>query len=103
MKHKKLQKCRYGIGQIYYRQEKYDMAIFNFKHALDINPRSAVLKCYLGMAYHKQNNTEAAMRALAEAIEADSLNPLARYELASVLVTLERYNEAIAEFEKLKV
>jgi tetratricopeptide (TPR) repeat protein len=79
------------------------MAINNFKHALAINPRSAVLKCYLGMAYHKQNDTESALHALQEAILADDLNPLARYEYASVLISLERYTEAIIELEKLKV
>ena len=38
-----------------------------------------------------------------EAIEADGLNPLARYEYASVLISLERYHDAIAELERLKV
>jgi anaphase-promoting complex subunit 3 len=95
--------CRYGIGQIYYRQEKYEMAINNFKHALAINPRSAVLMCYVGMAYLKQGDTNSAMKALRDAIATDELNPLARYEFASVLISLERYSEAIDELEKLKV
>lgn len=94
---------RYGIGQIYYRQEKYEMAINNFRHALAINPRSAVLKCYLGMAYLKQGDDEAALRALQDAIATDRLNPLARYEYASALIAQERFTDAIAELEKLKV
>lgn len=40
---------RYGIGMIYYRQEKYSMAEYHFKRALQINPRNSVLQCYLGM------------------------------------------------------
>lgn len=40
------------------------MAVHNFQHALEINPRSAVLRCYLGMAYHKQGDMESAQRAL---------------------------------------
>lgn len=95
--------CRYGIGQIYYRQEKYEMAINNFKHALNINPRSSVLMCYLGMAHHKQGRSNESLKALAEAIKLDDQNPLARYEYASVLVHLDRLKEAIAELEKLKV
>lgn len=98
-----VERCRYGIGQIYFRQEKYDLAVHNFKKALSVNPRSAVLKCYLGMAYHKQGDAEGALRALQEAIIADDLNPLARYEFAAVLISLERYQEAIVELDKLKV
>ena len=79
------------------------MAINNFRHALAINPRSAVLKCYLGMAYLKQGDDEAALRALQDAIATDRLNPLARYEYASALIQQERYTDAIAELEKLKV
>jgi tetratricopeptide (TPR) repeat protein len=95
--------CRYGIGQIYYRQEKYEMAINNFKHALSINKRSSVLQCYLGMAYHKQGRVEDALGALQDAITTDPQNPLARFEHASVLISQEKYDEAIAELEQLKV
>ena len=31
--------CRYGLGQLEYRQEKFEMAAFNFKRALDVRPR----------------------------------------------------------------
>lgn len=40
---------RYGIGMIYYRQEKYELAEYYFSRALEINPSSAVLRCYLAM------------------------------------------------------
>jgi hypothetical protein len=49
-----------------------------------------------------QNNTDAALAALRGAIEVDPLNPLARYEHAAVLLTHERYADAITELEKLK-
>ena len=38
----------YGLGSIYYRQERYELAEYHFKRALDINPSSSVLHCYLG-------------------------------------------------------
>ena len=79
------------------------MAINNFKHALNINPRSSVLMCYLGMAYHKQSRSEEALKALADAIKLDVQNPLARYEYASVLVQQDKLQEAVSELEKLKV
>ena len=51
---------RFGMGHIYYRQEKYGMAEYHFRRALNINPRSSVLRCYLGMALHKlKRNGEA--------------------------------------------
>lgn len=79
------------------------MAINNFKHALNINPRSSVLMCYLGMAHHKQGRSNESLKALAEAIKLDDQNPLARYEYASVLVNMDRLQDAITELEKLKV
>jgi hypothetical protein len=40
---------RYGLGIIYYRQEKYALAEYHFTRALSINGQSSVLHCYLGM------------------------------------------------------
>jgi anaphase-promoting complex subunit 3 len=39
----------YGLGSLYYRQERYDLAEYHFKRALSINPASSVLHCYLGI------------------------------------------------------
>jgi anaphase-promoting complex subunit 3 len=38
----------YGLGSIYFRQEKYELAEYHFRRALGINPASSVLHCYLG-------------------------------------------------------
>eukprot|EP00983_Pelagomonas_calceolata_P008356 273244-Pelagomonas_calceolata.AAC.6 len=45
---------RYGMGQLYFRQEKYDVALVHFKSAALVNPQSSVLRCYWGMALAKQ-------------------------------------------------
>lgn len=42
----------YGLGMIYLRQEKFEFAEHHFRSAFQINPRSSVLMCYLGMALH---------------------------------------------------
>jgi anaphase-promoting complex subunit 3 len=39
----------YGLGMIYYRQEKYELAEYHFRRAITINNTSSVLYCYLGM------------------------------------------------------
>ena len=39
---------RYGIGMIYYKQEKFSLAELHFRKALSINPQSSVLMCHVG-------------------------------------------------------
>ena len=77
-------RCRFGMGHIYYRQEKYGMAEYHFRRALGINPRSSVLRCYLGMALARLHRSADALEALSAAAEADPRNPLARFERAQV-------------------
>ncbi|KAL3908736.1 MAG: hypothetical protein SGPRY_009680 [Prymnesium sp.] len=50
----------YGLGNIYFRQEKYDFAEQHLQTALKINPSSSPLYCYLGMAMHANQKTEQA-------------------------------------------
>ena len=56
--------CRYGLGQIFYRQEKYDHAHHHFRMATSINPRSSVLACYVGMSAHRLGQGQAALDKL---------------------------------------
>lgn len=65
--HPQVLHCRYGLGGIYYRQEKYDLAAYHFHRALRINPESSVLYCYLGMVLHASQKHEAALAALEQA------------------------------------
>jgi tetratricopeptide (TPR) repeat protein len=93
----------YGLGSIYFRQEKYELAEYHFRTALSINPASSVLHCYLGaclqlmyyarihppltkylfvlivgMALHAQNNvikTTEALDVLTSAAQKDVDNP----------------------------
>jgi len=39
----------YGLGTVFFREEKYDLAEYHFKRAVVINSRNPVLHCYLGM------------------------------------------------------
>lgn len=55
---------RYGLGQIAYRQEKYVEALQNFRLASGINPRSSVLRCYVGMSAAKLGQTPLALEKL---------------------------------------
>ena len=85
----------YGLGTIYYRQEKYDLAEFHFRKALSINNSSSVLKCFLGMVLQAQasfleisnyssedefirdrdRKVKDALHILSDAVEFDPKNP----------------------------
>ena len=54
----------YGLGAIYYRQEKFELAEYHFRRALSINAQSSVLHCYLGMVLHANKKCEEALDLL---------------------------------------
>jgi anaphase-promoting complex subunit 3 len=92
----------YGLGTVYYRQEKYVMSEYHFRYALNINSKSSVLYCYAGMAKHALNENDEAYALLSHAISMDPKNPLARYEMATVLMSDENYDDALRELQILQ-
>eukprot|EP00878_Enallax_costatus_P038838 GHUV01044314.1.p1 GENE.GHUV01044314.1~~GHUV01044314.1.p1 ORF type:complete len:109 (+),score=14.91 GHUV01044314.1:594-920(+) len=56
--------CRYGLGQIYMKQEKYMEALTHFDLATRINPSSSVLRCCCGTALRRMNRLEDALKQL---------------------------------------
>ncbi len=81
----------YGLGMIYFRQEKYELAEYNFRRAIAINAYSSVLYCYLGMVLHANKRPSDALTVLEKAIKLDPKNNLAKFKRASVLSSLEKY------------
>ena len=68
----------YGMGSIFYRQERLELAEYHFRMAASINNRSAVLQCYLGIVLHAQNKpmkTIEARQILQAACLLDPKNP----------------------------
>jgi len=53
------------------------------------------------MALHPLKRNEDALVVIDKAILADKKNPLPMYQKATILVSLERYNEALVELEDL--
>ena len=54
------------------------MAEYHFRRALNINPVSSVLRCYLSMALHAQNDdnkSDEALEILIQACKIDPKNP----------------------------
>ena len=53
------------------KQEKYQLAEYHFRRALEINPRNSVLHCYRGMALLSNRTYDQAIAVLQKAKEMD--------------------------------
>lgn len=95
----------YGLGAVYYRQEKFDLAEYHFRRACQINPQSSVLICHLGMAQNSNGKPYEALDTLQKAFYLDgstTSNPQAHYQRALVYQSLERHEEALLELERVR-
>jgi anaphase-promoting complex subunit 3 len=92
----------YGMGAIYHRQEKYDLAEYHFQRAVQINPQSSVLRCNLGMSQYSNGKPMLALQTLSEAFRLDPRNPQARFQRATIYLSLGRSEEALEELEKVR-
>lgn len=54
----------YGLGTLYMRQQKYELAELHFRRALALNPTSSVLLCYLGMVLQEDGRFDEALVVL---------------------------------------
>jgi anaphase-promoting complex subunit 3 len=92
----------YGLGAIYYRQEKYDLAVHHFKKAVDLHPESSVLLCNLGMAQWSNRQMYLALDTLGLAIQVDPRNPQARFQRANIYTAMGRLEDAVKELEQVR-
>lgn len=92
----------YGLGAIYQRQEKYDLAEYHFEKAVSLNPSSSALRCNLGMAQFSNGKAYQALDSLKEAFALDPRNPQARFQRANIYMALHRPTEALSELEKVR-
>ena len=76
----------YGLGTIYFRQERLDLAEYHFRRASSINPSSSILKCYTSMVLHAQNNSALSSSAAGEEEgQAEGYNIQREYEAYDIL------------------
>uniref|UniRef100_A0A7S3KXQ0 UDP-N-acetylglucosamine--peptide N-acetylglucosaminyltransferase SPINDLY n=1 Tax=Amphora coffeiformis TaxID=265554 RepID=A0A7S3KXQ0_9STRA len=92
----------YGLGAIFHRQEKFNMAEYHFEKAVSLHPSSSVLRCNLGMAQYANGNTSSALDTLAEANRLDPRNPQARFQRATIFTSINRPADALAELERVR-
>ncbi|KAK2359694.1 Tetratricopeptide repeat (TPR) superfamily protein [Trifolium repens] len=92
----------YGLGMVYLRQEKFEFSEHHFRMAFQINPHSSVILSYLGTALHALKRSEEALMVMEKAISADEKNPVPMYQKANILMSLEKFDEALEVLEELK-
>ncbi|XP_050373541.1 cell division cycle protein 27 homolog B isoform X2 [Argentina anserina] len=91
----------FGLGMIYFRQEKFEFAEHHFRMANQINPCSSVIASNLGTALHALQRSDEALAIMEKAIRADEKNPVPMYHKANILMSLEKFDEALAVLEEL--
>lgn len=92
----------YGIASIYSKQERYSLAEFHFRRALEINPKCSVIMVHIGVMQFHLNKTEQALQTMNNAIAMDPKNPLGKFHRGSIYFQSGRYQDALRELEQLK-
>ena len=88
------------LGQFYFGQQKYDLAVEHLKKSTEINPGYSSSYNMLGYSYRNlenYNEAEAAFKKYIELIP-DDPNPYDSY--AELLLKLGRYEESITQYKK---
>jgi anaphase-promoting complex subunit 3 len=91
-----------GLGSIYYKQERYQLADLHFKMAYKINPHSSVVMNFVAVSLQALKKSDEAMKLLNKAIRANPDNPICKFNKAKILFANEKFEEALTELEELK-
>ncbi|XP_052872156.1 cell division cycle protein 27 homolog [Anopheles cruzii] len=92
----------FGIGNVYCKQERHELAELHYRKALQINPRNSVIMVHIAVMQFYLRKAHQAIHTLNAAIALDPKNPQCKYHRGSMFFTLGRYQEALKELEELK-
>ena len=92
----------YGLGQVYEKLGKYDMAEKHYKNAAAINSTNPVLAVRIGVVLEKTKKYHPALTYYSLAAELDPRSASARFVKARALMRLGKPREALIELEELK-
>lgn len=92
----------YGIGTIYSKQERFQLAEVHYRHSLKINRKNSVILVHIGVMQFYLNKREQALQTLVEATKLDPKNPLCKFHHASMNFKMGKFQEALDELEELK-
>lgn len=97
----------FGMSNVYYKQEKFELAETHLTRAVALFPHSHLLLTNLGALRgrlgHLDDGPDSALALVTKACKLQPNNPLARYHRSSILFHLGRYPEVLAELQKLLV
>jgi len=92
----------WGLGNICFKQEKFDKAIEYFQNAIQINNKCSVLYTYLGMTYTSMGKYYDAYKQFRKAEDIDPTNCLNKFQKATVLMKIGKMEVALKELTDLK-
>jgi tetratricopeptide (TPR) repeat protein len=92
----------FGIGTIYSKQERFQLAEVHYRHALKINRKNSVILVHIGVMQFYLHKPDQAIQTLTEAIRLEPKNPLCKFHRASMNFSIGKLQEALAELEELK-
>lgn len=92
----------YGLGKVFEKMGKYDIAEKHFRTATKINPTNAVLVCCVGMVLEKTKDYKGALGQYNIACEMAPGSALSRFKKARTLMSLRMYPAALKELRILK-
>ncbi|EAA04651.4 AGAP007690-PA [Anopheles gambiae str. PEST] len=92
----------FGIGTVFCKQERHELAELHYRRALQINPRNSVIMVHIAVMQFFLRKTDQAIRTLNAAIAIDPKNPQCKFQRGSMFFMMGRYHEALKELEELK-
>ena len=93
----------YGLGAAYYRQKDYSNALYHFRKAVWLNPKSSPAHTGLANVYCNQYDNRNARKAYEKAVELDSTNVYARLGLGVILYRANEYERALVCFDYAEI
>jgi tetratricopeptide (TPR) repeat protein len=91
-----------NLGNLYYRQGRFDEAIPMLKRACELLPKSPVPRALLGLSYFQKGDFTSARRELASALRLNLDDSIAKLFLARSQVELGDLTSAVKLLEQLR-
>ncbi|KAK7202571.1 hypothetical protein BZA70DRAFT_285402 [Myxozyma melibiosi] len=92
----------YGIGMLFLKTGKFDLAEQHFRQAALINPGNAVLICCIGMVLEKLNRLDEALAQYDVACGLQPTSAMPRFKKARLLMSMRKYDACLAELRVVK-
>lgn len=92
----------FGIGTIFSKQERYQLAEIHYRRAFKINPNNSVIMVHIGAMQFLLQKPEQALQTLNNAIQIDPKSPLCKFHRGNIYFSMGKHQLALAELEELK-